>query len=176
MSIEQEIIESFSSFQSPFLSLFLLKEVGRGHPGGNDPLGVGDGLEEFGLARVHVAVGKLEDGGDVAAPVAVVWRRPHCHQLIVEHVLVTFEERKEMLSIRTMSQIGQKSSPTFLYQLVRPADELEVVPLHELVSDLLAEQPPGAPWAHGPSLHFLRVGPNQITESTWINEYESFIR
>ena len=49
---------------------------------------------------------------------------------------------------------------------MRPADELEVVPLHELVGDLLTEQPPGASRAHGPRLHFVGVGPNKITEST----------
>ena len=92
MSIEQEIIESLFS---PILPFRHLEEVWRGHPGRNDPLGVGDGLEEFGLALVHVAVGKLEDGGDVAASVAIVWCGPHCHQLIVEHVLVTFVGRKE---------------------------------------------------------------------------------
>ena len=67
-----------------------LEEVRRRHPGRDDPLGVGHGLEELRLALVHVAVGKLEYGGDVAAPVAVVWRGPHSHQLIVEHVLVTW--------------------------------------------------------------------------------------
>ena len=54
---------------------------------------------------------------------------------------------------------------------MRPADELEVVPLHELVGDLLTEQPPGASRAHGPRLHFVGVGPNKITESTWFRWY-----
>lgn len=51
---------------------------------------------------------------------------------------------------------------------MRPAYELEVVPLHELVGDLLAEKPPSAPRTHRPCFHFLGIGPNQITESTWI--------
>ena len=53
---------------------------------------------------------------------------------------------------------------------MRPADELEVVPLHELVGDLLAEKPPCAPRTHRPRLHFLGIGPNQITESTWVRQ------
>lgn len=62
------------------------EEVGGRRPGRYDPLRVGHGAEQLGFPRVDV----LEDhnGGDVAAAVAVVGRRPHRHQLLVKHELV----------------------------------------------------------------------------------------
>ena len=47
-------------------------------------------LEDFEVL-VEVLV-QLEDGGDVAAAVAVVGRGPHGHQRVVEHVLVALHD------------------------------------------------------------------------------------
>jgi hypothetical protein len=151
-----------------------LEEVGRGDSGGDDPLRVGHRVKELGLARFGVRA-ELEDGGDVAAAVAVVGGRPHRHQLLVEHVLETCQEnqkKKKVVSdnptrieiLFAKSKIPSRQL-TFLHELVRPADELEVVPLHELVGHLCPEEPPGAPRAHCPSLDLLGVGPDKITKS-----------
>lgn len=83
------------------------QEVGRGGPGRDDPLGVRHGSEELGFSGVGVF--EDHDGGDVAAAVAVVGRRPDGHQLLVEHELVTFVD-----------------------QLVGAADQLQVVDVNEL--------------------------------------------
>lgn len=87
--------------------LLSLEEVRGGRSGRYDTLRVGDGAEQLGLSSVDVL--EDHDGGDVPAAVAVVWCRPHGHQLLVEHELVAFVD-----------------------QLVCTADELQVVDVHEL--------------------------------------------
>lgn len=52
---------------------------------GNDSLVIWYGIKQLGLFLG--CGGEAEDGGHVAGPVAVVWSRPHRHQLAVEHVL-----------------------------------------------------------------------------------------
>lgn len=85
------------------------EEVGRGSSGGYDPLRIRHGPEQFGLTRVHVL--EDHDGGDVAAAVTVVGGRPHGHQLLIKHELVALVD-----------------------QLVRSADELQVVDVDKLKS------------------------------------------
>lgn len=139
-----------------------LQEVGRGCPGRNDALRVRHGAEQLGLPPADVL--EDHDGGDVPAAVAVVGRRPHRYQLLVEHELVAL-----------------------VHQLVSAADQLQVVDVNELkqrergsaaggggagstgrsgylVGDLGAEQPAGAAGADGPGVHVLRVGPHQVAE------------
>ena len=53
---------------------------------------------------------ELQDGGNVATPIAVVWRRPDGHELVVKHVL-----------------------DALVHQLVCAADQLQVVQVHELL-------------------------------------------
>ena len=71
---------------------------------------------------------ELEDGGDVAAAVAVVGCRPYRHKALGEHVLVSL-----------------------LDELVGAADELESVECIELGGDLLAKEPAGASRGDGPA-------------------------
>lgn len=52
---------------------------------GNDSLVIWYGIKQLGLFLG--CRGEAEDGGHIAGPVAVVWSRPHRHQLAVEHVL-----------------------------------------------------------------------------------------
>ena len=65
-------------------------------------------MEDLGVARVGVE--KRENGGDVAASVAIVRRRPDSDELVVEPVLVAL-----------------------LHELMSATDELELVHLVELV-------------------------------------------
>ena len=48
-----------------------------------------------------------------------------------------------------------------------PADEFEVVSVHEVVGDGRAEQPAGAARTRGPVLHLLGVGPDEIAKRTF---------
>lgn len=76
----------------------------------DDPFRVGHRSEELRLSRVSV----FEDhnGGDVAAAIAVVRSRPHCDQLLIKHELVAFVD-----------------------ELMRPADQLQVVDVNKLQED-----------------------------------------
>lgn len=86
------------------------QEVGRRRSGRNDPLRVRHCSEELGLSCVGVL--EHHDGGDVAAAIAVVGRRPNCDQLLVEHELVAL-----------------------VHQLVGAADQLQVVDVNKLQGD-----------------------------------------
>ena len=88
-----------------------LEEVRGGCSGRYDALGVGDGAEQLRLSSVDVL--EDHDGRDVPAAVAVVGRRPHGHQLLVEHELVAFVD-----------------------QLMRAADELQVVDVNKLKQNI----------------------------------------
>lgn len=94
-------MERSRSWHSP------LQEVGGGCSGRYDALRVGDGAEQLGLSSIDVL--EDHDGRDVSTAVAVVGRRPHGHQLLVEHELVAF-----------------------VNQLMSTADELQVVDVNKL--------------------------------------------
>ena len=57
---------------------------------------------------------------------------------------------------------------SFLYKLVRPADEGEAVDVVELCRDLAAKQPAGSPRAYGPGFQVLRVAPHQVAEGAFM--------
>eukprot|EP00567_Pseudictyota_dubia_P007413 CAMPEP_0197436974 /NCGR_PEP_ID=MMETSP1175-20131217/4295_1 /TAXON_ID=1003142 /ORGANISM="Triceratium dubium, Strain CCMP147" /LENGTH=357 /DNA_ID=CAMNT_0042966381 /DNA_START=566 /DNA_END=1640 /DNA_ORIENTATION=- len=76
----------------------------------------------------------------VAAPVAVIWRRPHRHQRVVEHAPMSLH-----------------------YQLMRPRDEIQVVPLVEHGNDVPTKEVTGTTRAKAPTLDLLRVGPHEVT-------------
>ena len=63
----------------------LSEKIGGRHSGWDNPIGIGDRVEDLGRPLVNVR--ELQDGGDVAASVAVVRSAPDCHQLIVEDKL-----------------------------------------------------------------------------------------
>jgi len=49
-------------------------------------------------------------------------------------------------------------------QLMGPANELEVVPLHEFACHLGAEEPTGSTRTDCPSVNVFRIGPNKVTK------------
>jgi hypothetical protein len=59
---------------------------------------------------------ELEDRGNIAAPVAVIWRRPNRHKSLIKHVLVSLHN-----------------------ELVSPRDQLYLVGLVELSCDVAAK-------------------------------------
>jgi hypothetical protein len=82
--------------------------------------------------------------GHVAASVAIVGSRPDRHQtLALEPVLVSL-----------------------LHQLMRPHDQLEPVVVIELSHWSVSEEPSDSPTAHHPALDFIRVRPDQISETS----------
>jgi len=120
-------------------ALIVLEEVGRGVLLGYHALRVGHRQEDLRLPLL----GRLEaeDRRHVPAAVAVVRCRPHGHQLALEHVLDALVD-----------------------QLVRTADEVQVVDRHEVLGHVVPEQPARATWTLAPVLHVLGVGPHQVTE------------
>lgn len=107
---------------------------------------VGDGVEDLeGLVETVV---QLEDGGDVAAPVAVVGSRPHSDQVLVrEHELVSL-----------------------LHKLMGTADEVELVDVHELVRHLVAEEPASTTRADLEGLNVVGIRPHQVAEGSLVGD------
>ena len=68
---------------------YQLEEVWCRDPGWHDPFRVRHRFEDL---WVFVwCVEDFQDGGNVAAPVAVIGSAPNCHQLLIENVLVTWK-------------------------------------------------------------------------------------
>jgi hypothetical protein len=95
------------------------------------------GVEDLEVRRPMLV--ELHDRGDVAASVAVVRRRPHGHQLLVEHVLVALH-----------------------HQLMGARDHVDVVRVVELLDNVAAEQETSAARTQTPAFDILRVGPQEI--------------
>jgi len=121
------------------------QKVRRGRPLGDDPLRVRDGFEQLRLSLVDVL--KVQDGGDVAASVAVVGRGPDRHHLVVEHVLVALVD-----------------------ELVGAANEFEVVEMNEFGGDFRSEEPARAPRTRRPRVHVFRIRPDQIAEGALVRD------
>mmetsp|Transcript_33163 Transcript_33163/g.105757 ORF Transcript_33163/g.105757 Transcript_33163/m.105757 type:complete len:344 (+) Transcript_33163:85-1116(+) len=102
-------------------------------------------LEDFEVL-VEVLV-QLEDGGDVAAAVAVVWRRPDGHQRVVEHVLVPLH-----------------------HQLVRARDQVDRVGRAELGDHVAAKEVARASRRQAPPVDVLRVGPHQVAHRAVVRD------
>ncbi|KAG7807102.1 hypothetical protein KL921_004526 [Ogataea angusta] len=102
---------------------------------------------EDGVAAVEVVV-EGEHGGDVAAAVAVVGRRPHGHQAAVKHLLVALHD-----------------------QLVGARDEAEVVLEQKPLGLGVAEQVPGAARRHRPGRDvLLGVRPQQVAHEPVVRD------
>lgn len=112
----------------------------------NDPVRVGDGVEDARLPLLGRA--EVQYRGHVPAPIAVVGRRPHRHQLLVEHVLDALVD-----------------------QLVCPADQVQLIALHKVVGDEGAEQPAGPARTLRPVFHVLGVGPHQVAEGALVRDF-----
>ena len=69
-----------------------------------------------GIEEDDIAAGVLEDARHVATPIAIVGCRPHCHERVVEHVLVPFHN-----------------------ELVRAGDEVDAIRRIELGNDIAPE-------------------------------------
>ena len=74
------------------------------------PLIVADGTEQ--LERGFQVFANLTDGGQVTAPVTVIWGTPYC-----DHILV-----------------GEVVFVSFVHQLMRASDQGEIVDMTEFVS------------------------------------------
>ena len=88
-----------------------LHEVRCGDPWRYQSLWLGDSLEQ--LCFPPIPIGYLQDGGYVPTSIAVVWRWPDSHQLVVKHVLDPFVDK-----------------------LVRPTDEFEAIEVHKLIGKI----------------------------------------
>lgn len=88
---------------------------------------------------------ELENGGHVAASVAVVGRRPDGEHGLGEMPLVALHD-----------------------ELMRAAYEIDAVRVVELRDHVGAEQVAGAARAHAPADDLLRVGPEQVAHGTLV--------
>mmetsp|Transcript_2475 Transcript_2475/g.5709 ORF Transcript_2475/g.5709 Transcript_2475/m.5709 type:complete len:382 (+) Transcript_2475:167-1312(+) len=82
---------------------------------------------------------QLQYARHVATPVAVIWSTPHRHQRVREHAPVSLHD-----------------------QLVRPRDEVQVVPFVEHGYDVSTKQVPGPTWTEAPPIDLLGIGPHEI--------------
>lgn len=133
-------------FHSPHSPGASLQKVGGHLARGNDSVSVGNCVEHFWFPVV--AVLKLQNGGYITAPVAVVGSRPYSNQGVVEHVLVSF-----------------------VNQLMCTTYQLEVVDRHEFFGNLRSEKPPSSPWTDGPTVNFFWIAPNKITEGSFVRNF-----
>jgi len=123
-----------------------LQEVRRHLARGNHSVSVRNRVEHFWFSVV--AVLKLQNGGHITAPVAVIWSRPHGNQGVVEHVLVSF-----------------------VNQLMRTTYQLEIVDRHEFFGDLCSKEPSSSPGTDGPTVNFFWIAPDQIAERSFVRDF-----
>ena len=94
------------------------------------------------MHRARPAPYLTQEASAGSTPVAVVGRGPHCHQLVIEHGLVAIHD-----------------------QLVRSADEADLVGLVEAAADVATEKVASATRAEAPALDVLWVRPQQVTHA-----------
>ena len=94
---------------------------------------------------------QLQDGGHVAAPVAVVGCRPHRHQAV-----------RGLRTRATAAFSGEHGFVSLHDELVGPGDEVQVVDLVELRHHVPAKEIPRAPGRQTPALDVLGVGPHEV--------------
>lgn len=128
----------------------LLQEIRSDPLRWDNALAVGNGVEDL-RAAVFAGI-EGEDRGDVAAAVAVVWRRPHGDELLVEHVFDPFVD-----------------------ELVSAADQLQLVAVHEVLCDQRSEQPARTAGTLSPCVHVFGIAPHQITEGTLVRDLDAAV-
>ena len=95
---------------------------------------------------------QLHDGGHIAAPVVIIWGRPHCHQFFVKHVFVPFHN-----------------------QLMSPCNQAEPIVMAELVHSISPVDIPCSSSWYCPSLDLVGVRPQDITHNSFLwNFFNSF--
>lgn len=99
-------------------------------------------------AAVAAVLADLHDRGDVAAAVAVVWRRPYGDNALLEHLLVALHD-----------------------ELVGARDHGQVVPVVELADDAGAEEEAGTARGEAPTFDIIWVGPEKITHGTFVGDF-----
>lgn len=123
-----------------------LEEVVESRARRDDSLTIRDSVEDLKVPREVGIEG--QDRSDVAASVAVVGRRPHGHQVLLgEHELVAL-----------------------LHQLMRSANQLQLVDTHKLVGGVGTKQPASTTRANLPALDILGIRPHQVAESTLVGD------
>lgn len=91
---------------------------------------------------------QLQDGGDVATPIAVIGRRPDSQNRLVEVPLVAFH-----------------------YQLVSAANHVNIVRGVELCHHVTPEEISGATWRNAPTLRVLGVGPKKVAHRSVVGNF-----
>lgn len=106
-----------------------------------------------GLERVLELFVDVEEGGDVATSVAVVWRGPDGHEvLVLEPELVAVHD-----------------------ELVGTGDQIDVVDVIEFGSDLGSKEPSSTSRRHGPGLDVFGVGPHEIAEGALVRDLHASV-
>ena len=109
------------------------------------------GVEDFEVA-LHVFA-NVQDRGNVTATVAVVWCRPHRHEIgVLEPVFKAIH-----------------------HKLMSPGHKLEVVDMVEFGSNLGTEEPAGTTWGDSPGVYVFGIGPHEVGEGTLVRNFHSSI-
>jgi hypothetical protein len=95
----------------------------------------------------------FHDGRLVTASVAVVWSRKHCDDVSVVRPVVTVH-----------------------YQLVGSSDQLEVVGVVELFTNVLAKRIACTSWRNTPSTSVVWVRPEKITDWAFVGNFHDTIK
>lgn len=120
-----------------------LEEIGRCILFGYHPFGIRHRQEDLCLSLLRRL--EAEYGRHVAASIAIVWRRPHRHQLALKHIL-----------------------DALVHQLMRPTDQIQIVNCHKVLGDIMTKQPASSARTLAPVFHVLGIGPYQIAEGTLV--------
>lgn len=101
---------------------------------------------------LHVLV-HFHDGRHVAATIAVIGSRPHCHELIVKHVLVSLH-----------------------HELMRATNEIQVVRLVEFAHAVAAEYKSTSARVGSPSHEFFfGIGPQHVAHASLVRKFNDAI-
>ncbi len=89
---------------------------------------------------------------DIAAPVAVVWSRPHRHKFVLKSI---------QICVSLQDLFGRKHVlESLLNKLMCSADQFQTVDAIEFGSNLLSEQPSRASRADSPCVNLLGIAPH----------------
>lgn len=101
------------------------------------------------LERRLQILSDLTHRSEIATPVTVVRSTPHR-----DHILV-----REMVFI------------SFVHQLMRTGDERKIVNMAELIGDTITKEPACTTRTDRPCLHVVGIGPDKITECTFMRNF-----
>ena len=124
---------------------------------------VGDSAED-GELRVQVFV-NAHYRGNIAAAIAVVWRRPHCDHVLILEVILACKVSRFFLKRDLRAYFV-----SFVDQLMGSGDQSQTVDLVELRRHFVAEEPAGAARGNCPRVDVFWVAPDKIAKRPFVRD------